>query len=423
MVKVKTRKQKGGFIKAENRKAILEFLENSNIAFLNSGSYGFILIARANKGYNAKIRNLSLRNNKFGKPVKELILKLSFIDVNDASIQINSGTLDSYQLYNLLSCNEQDFIDECDITREISQKSSDHCQPICPTYLDHNIIFNNTATIDTEKPDVGLFWNNVYYLLYTKFLNNIYRIMDNLRDLKLGIMIMEYMSHDVPYNHISVSRHLKNIDSTSNSIDDKKIKKNAILIKLLSMHVELALLGYIHNDLHCNNAFYDPNNTTYYDGETGRILLLDFGKTHKLSSRSQEEQLKIKTFLDGHQYTKFLQYLYYTYNNSGHTLEQHDNELDAKYANNLLYGYMVGRFNQKDHDKDNNFKIYGEDVNSQIDKLLMAKSHQCAFLAKFLTKRITNGNNTTNNAKKLLNSMSKQKIQIINRRSRRPVKS
>lgn len=428
-----SRKQKGGFISFESLDDILEFLRNSHIISLTYGGSGIIYLARAKEPYNTKIKHL-YPNNTFGQSVKELIIKVVIIDdtkgaegINDKKLDIKYPNIvyDEKRTHSEINIpKSKTFQNECRITKVISELSSKDCRPLCPTFLFGDIYDRYTES----NAQIVKFLRQVYMLLHEQYLQPLIEMNGYLKmpQYKFGIIIMESnVSHKSFYNMLQSKKDNKN---------SQKEKYRELVIKMLCIQVELALLGYIHNDPHYNNLLYDKNNKIYYDTD-GRFLLLDFGRTVKFSELPAllppkpkdhdtggleyiQSGPKLREYIDRllkeKRYTELLKYLYFNFpvdpmdqNNILYTLSNIT-------PDKVYYGYLCGAFDFVT-DKPTgltNYEIYGGEtyVNRRIIELLASKQTHCPRIRKLLlNKSSTNplahslyhnfpNNNSNNNA-------------------------
>jgi hypothetical protein len=93
------------------------------------------------------------------------------------------------------------------------------------------------------------------------------------------------------------------LNDDSLSLKNKKTLVNMCLYLLLKLAIDT---GYTHSDFHIANLMMDLNDSTYFDGLSGKPSLIDFGFTQKLYP---EIFNTIKTKCNAKQYTEALKEL------------------------------------------------------------------------------------------------------------------
>jgi len=265
---------KGAGIFIENEESFRMFLENSTFSFIGRGTNGSIYLATLNAGVSSPYKSMDPFH--FNEPVNAIIVKISFIEENiDENYDMNTEAL-----------NEKNFEDEINIQTDISMKTMEYLQPICPSIVYANI------TNDPLYAD----------LIGKKIISSTLRNIIHNR-LRYGIIGMEFatgykMLNQLVPNIYDVANLFKGVIS-SRHLD--------YICMTYYIIIQLAIkTGYIHGDFHPKNILIHPTDTNYFSRTHGSVVILDFGWAEKLSHKNMK---KIKELYKSRQYVEILKLL------------------------------------------------------------------------------------------------------------------
>jgi hypothetical protein len=266
------------------KKAFLSFLNNSTIKYLSRGSFGTTFIATLDDPFIPNSPYKSTDAETYGQPVPTIIIKI--VSIND----------------------EDEFINEVNIQKEIYSKTMEYLEPICPA-----IVYSKIYESTEEKNSI---------------LNKIRSSMSDTRyiesyldpDVDVGIIVMEFADGYKLLHYLQKDPNYK-------------LYKNMIMFLLL----ELALkTGYSHADFHIGNLMINTTSTTYFKQTNpsepkiiGKPLLIDFGLTNEIP---HDILNLIKEHCDKEEYTTALHYLC--------EVNRRDNESIKDYPE--AYGWVCG---------------------------------------------------------------------------------
>lgn len=379
-----SRKQKGGFIEGDIS-AIIEFLQNSDIKAFKKGTVGIIYKAEPKPTYtNSSIKIKHRTVNRFGQPVKHLLIKLCFL--SEKRLEVFEG---------FESIKSEAFTRETTCHKDISERSNNHCQPICPTLL-YSGIYHMTDVAQNDKAIVTLFNliepvlnSSVINKLKTHYYTSYYQTF--LLIQKIGIIIMEYDESYVSFSKLHISSFTKE-------------KYGELMIRIMYAHVKLAKLGYFHGDWHSGNVLYSQTDNS--------VLLIDFGICVKLT---EEEYQFALNCIEDHSYIFMLSYFYYHIsisNSKNITLEILDNISNSNNKNKSkpYYGFLLGIYDMRTRPPQSHKQaeypsmLFGgeEYVNNRIKQLFEEEYDKCKKNKKIL-HRLTN---TNPNARRFLNGFA-----------------
>jgi len=269
------RKQKGGIlIPSQNNKESFQifksYLNNSSSSVLSKGSFGitFLLSLNDDATIEKPYLNINLENDKFKTPVEKLIVKLCYI--NDQDDDEYDDEYDVYRRLKIYGVEEKEFMEEINIQTDIFLKTVKYLQPICPA-----IVYSGLLDGESEE---------------NKSILKKITGLSNLR-IKFGIIVMELAENY----------------STVHKIIEKDEKVDEIKMQCLFLLIKLALdTGYTHGDHHFGNIMYNPKDTTFFKLVEGRPLLIDFGRTTKISPDVMQT---FKQYCSENNYTEALKML------------------------------------------------------------------------------------------------------------------
>ena len=247
---------KGGtgiYLDANDKDAFQHFLQNSTLSFSSaSGSFGITYILTLNP--DAESKYLSLDASNYSKPVKQILLKTTFvypvslkIDVFDAKQNRNS---------NKTTTTVDNFYEEVNIQTDAYLRTMEYLQPLCPAILYAN-------ALDVTDPTIAK--------ITSTFDNNLMNQMRGLPGIKIGFIAMELMD-----NAMTVYEALQ-----------EKAFYESYIAKVYYTLIEFIMkTGYNHGDFHFGNMLLNLNVTDYFFGKRGQATLIDFGYTQKLSQKN-----------------------------------------------------------------------------------------------------------------------------------------
>ena len=328
----KIMKQKGGLmINANDREAFEEFIKNSTITFKTSGSTGITFVATINNNVSSKYTFMDVNN--FGKPVTELLIKLTFLydpsnNEEKTDVAINPRYEVDNQQWFFDSTTIDDFKREVNIQTDIFLKTMNYLQPVCPAIVYANIYNgennnnNDTMSMDTlfqildNNSKQDKFTNNI--------INEIIRSHKEFDDYSnLGLIGMEIASGYVTMYELK------------KQATDMDRKKKFIICMFMCYYLLIRLAvetGYSQADYHYSNIMIKPNCTNYFDNIHACPLLIDFGYAVKISP---EYQQLVNKYYKEKNYTYILRILCNTPRSDDYNLKQSPKH----------YGWACGNYN------------------------------------------------------------------------------
>lgn len=297
-------KQKGGLLLPyknieESEEIFRNFINNSNIKLLTNGTSGIILVADLQNEITKNYLKISPDEN-FGKPVKNIIIKLSIICHKDVAFKLSEEK-------DLNSITNEEFQNEINIQTDIYLKTIQYLQPLCPGIVYANITNNyDLLTILVRNSN-----NNMILANLENFLKR-----NSSLNLKLGIIGMEMLSSSVPLIYF----------------------KNQQGAMSLARYIVLKLAletGYNHNDFHYGNILIGDSENYFYNIRK-RPFIIDFGRTTKINP---DIMSNIKNEVNKKDYIKALKLL--CHYNTGNEYTQ-----DPEY--NRHYGWICKNYNLDD---------------------------------------------------------------------------
>lgn len=314
---------KGGtgiYLDANDKDAFHHFLQNSTLSFLRSGSFGTTYVLALNPDVESKY--LSLDASNYSKPVKEILLKTTFVYPISLKIDVldpkeNKKTKNS-------TTTVDNFYEEVNIQTNTYLRTMEYLQPICPAILYANALEINDPFI--EK-------------ITSTFDNNLMNKLRNLPGIKIGFIAMELMSNTI----------------TAYEAIQEKAFYEGYVAKIYYTLIEFIMkTGYNHGDFHFGNILLNMSVTDYFFGKKGKATLIDFGFTEKLS---QENYAIFKKLYKENRYVEILDKLCDIPRKDG-------------YIMNNFYGYtdVCLRTNLSLRD-DASYVVNKRDINNKIREL------------------------------------------------------
>ena len=299
-----TSKQKGGIMLSLEpfppRDRLKKFLASSDIEYRSRGLNGFVYTCVLN---DDKLQKNNITNdmyysispdNKFGEPVKQLIIKLCFIKPMKQTYTYKE------KLFQSLTSNE--FQSEFKNQNDVFKNSMSFLQPICPSVVYYDANYTEILNIieaqqnpESSEDKKTMFTESINFLKQFSMdpPNTQRKKTINKDKANIGVIAMEMIGD---YNqNTTLFEFLK-------QNNDKNEKENILNISRFLL-IELARLGYNHNDFHRNN-FLVTKCSNYFDGGPNyRPYIIDFGRT---TSILQETKKRIEDKLANSNYAGVL---------------------------------------------------------------------------------------------------------------------
>jgi len=331
-------------LNSDNKVAFDYFLKNSVCKILTyKTTGGIILKLKLNDGVESPYV-LTRSNNPYSK-VNELLLKIVFINIG-RSIPFNIGVKGKV-ITRFFSTTLSQFENEVNTQIDIFERSlDDYLEPICPGIVFSQVYHPNRDDSKNFSKKIiedvlSKRKKHVSEIETAKYMNEIAHIQDERYNQRSDLskeppQIIESEINDY-LNEMSVNEQFVNDESdgdlTINILNDILTSKYSIFNELRSQLNEYAVgfvameylsgfeplyhyqenmgidddevnhitdsmaryeiarlykLGYIHGDLHKANLLIDPT-YQYFDETPGRVILIDFGRTSKVSSPPIED--------------------------------------------------------------------------------------------------------------------------------------
>jgi hypothetical protein len=330
-------KQKGGFITGKEQE-FLEFIDNSKLQLLSSGSYGCTYIVELDVCKTSNIKHMDIKGTN---PINKLLIKLCIISDQEYKITdfINDG---------LYSVNLDSFISEVNVQIEIFTKSFKYLQPICPAIISAYVYeFNDQNNNNSQV-------NKLFEILSEKMakmtipidLNTIKAKFQNkpYSNMRLGIIGMEFADgYNLLYTNAIDLINKYRVTKEVKLLDQYKY----IILSSIYLIIELIYMGYNHGDFHLSNILFNSKDESFIKGKIGRPLLIDFGLVRKLSKENIEI---INYYKNNNNYSGILNYIY------THVPRGDNSKLNSWPR---LYGVLTGYFDRLTRKKvDTQFGYY-----------------------------------------------------------------
>ncbi len=322
-------------------KELIEKLRNGTIEMISKGSFGITFkITSGNKKMLMKVGIIY-------DPIKPI--------TNNTVTEIygkfkTSSNLRDTNTESVCSVPTESFTNENLIHRDIYESSSRESIPLCPELYSYYIL--NLREINVQDSLL----NEINKLL-KKNPELIYFFRYATRNIKYGITFMEFLDGYETLDQIKNRLHkrlskllplkmkgpiLRGVSVTNANVDSCEAKYLKYVVRTMTGLVELALLGYNHADFHVGNIMFQKSSKgdqKYYPGLTdncGRVMIIDFGQTVKLSDENIE---LLKGYYTSKDYIKILNFLYNS--KRANDLEIFDPEYKSfyKYITGLYSGF------------------------------------------------------------------------------------
>lgn len=275
--------KKGGsglYLDAKDKDAFTHFLQNSTSKFLTSGSFGMTYVLTLNPGVESKY--LSLDASNFSQPVKQILLKTTFIYPLKLELDVHTP---KRSIEKKSTATLEDFYQEVNIQTDVYFKTMKYLEPLCPAIV-YAAVLN-----DANDPLMTMVAN----IISNNLPSNTKNLLNNNPGISIGIIGMELVGNKlgnatILYEYMFETTYY-----------------NSYIAKAYHTLIEFIIqTGYNHGDFHGSNLLIDPYITNYFWGKRGKITIIDFGYAEKLS---KTRYTKIKELYDQQKYIDILQYL------------------------------------------------------------------------------------------------------------------
>ena len=331
MNKTKKAKKGGLLTRIHNDNAFGEFLMNSQIKKIGSGSSGFVFeVSLVNRNYHSPY--YSLNSNVFNKQVTSLLIKMVVINDNEKREELFNKN------FKLSTTKRHEFIHEINTQNHIYNETMGYLQPICPSIIHSEIAYGNNAVntlIYLKKITAN---QKVEQYIFNKMIN--YLKIGKIKGV--GIIGMEY-------------KNASTLHELKDDINFEKYK-NMALFSILRLAIET---GYNHGDYHPSNIFIDTKDNSYFLNCSGSPSIIDYGFSYKMPIVYIRN---IINFVKNKRYVDALEIIC------------KQNRSDNVNLNNYpsLYGWLCSNFDYKNQVSVNNKNDIIENINNEI-KIL----HDC----------------------------------------------
>lgn len=326
----KRKTKKGGLLKKiGNDNAFGEFLSNSHISLVGSGSSGFAFeVTLVNNDYESPY--YSLNHNNFNKKVNCILVKIVLIN-NVERINLFKNN------YKLETTTNKEFEKEVNTQNHIYKETMGYLQPICPS------VIHSEVTYDINSLNTLRYIRHFCKEKTEKYiLNKIIGYLNNGVIKGIGIIGMEFKKSKILHK------------LTSNP-EFKKYKSMALFL-ILRLAIET---GYNHADYHLGNIFIDEKDETYFFNEKGSPMLIDFGYSFKMPILYVRD---IINHVNNKRYVDALEIICMQNRSDGVDLRSYPK----------LYGWLCTNFDYQTEKIITNKEILIEDINKELIYL-----HEC----------------------------------------------
>ena len=309
------RYQKGGLLlpykkTEESANIFRNFINNSDITFLNKGSQGIVLKATLQSPIPENYLQICPDDN-YGRPVDTILIKVCAISAFDRQFPVdNKGSM-------MYTTKMDEFQNEINIQTDIYLKTVEYLQPLCPAIVYADILPTFTEIVN---------------LLIIKISSIPLRYQLNAlknSNVEFGLIGMEFMKDGTPLHNTEINETQLNVS------------RFALL--------ELAIkTGYNHNDFHKGNIMIETT-TNYFADMNMRAILIDFGRAAKITPDVLQE---IKEHVANKEYISALKLLC-SFKSSYSLIH------NPRY--NSYYGWTCGNYNTDD-------PVYFEELSKSIQK-------------------------------------------------------
>ena len=268
--------KKGGsglYLNAHDKEAFEHFLQNSTSAFFRSGSNGMTYTLTLNPGVESKY--LSLDASTYSLPVRQLLVKTVFIYPLPVQLDIVSPS-GSPETKNTTTIDN--FYEEVNIQTDVYLKTMQYLEPLCPAIVYAGVVYNYTDPL----------MQYVSNMISQNLSRETQKKLREYPGLGIGLIGMEVLDQ-------------------ANSLHDFMNKKDfyeGYIAKAYHTLIEFMIqTGYSHGDFHSGNFLVDSNIRNYFWGKKGKVTIIDFGYSQKLTKDKYNE---IKTLYKQQTYVDIL---------------------------------------------------------------------------------------------------------------------
>lgn len=266
---------KGGsgiYLNANDKDAFEHFINHSDAVFMKTGAYGITYNLTLRAGVQSQY--LSLDAHTYSQPITNIILKTVFIYPLSVSIEIINPTTGKKEKKRTTP--SEDFYEEVNIQTDVYLKTMDFMDPLCPAIVYANILDLNDPLI---------------HLITSTYSPDLIQNLNSYPGIKLGIIAMEIVpdAQNLYYNMQTKPYFQSYVPKALHTLIEFTVKT-----------------GYFHGDFHSANMIVSPNVRNYFWGRSGKISIIDFGFSEKLS---QPMYARIKALYKNKKYTDILDLL------------------------------------------------------------------------------------------------------------------
>jgi hypothetical protein len=286
------KRQKGGILlKMHAEKAFYFFINNSSVELLTDrSSFGIVLKLILNKGVISPYEQFNAANYK--EPVDCILIKLVAL-TSAKHYEKDLPEWDYLSGETKMIDAEETFIKEVNIQTDIFFNTMQFLEPLCPAPVYSNIFkdkqkadnFIELLKKNTPKTRPGTI----------QILNVIKKRIISGEIPWLGVLGMEIAS-----NYISLFK-LKKESNTDDKVQYYMWCEQMAKLQMLKLAIQT---GYSHNDFHQGNLLINPDYEGMYDNLNGKVMIIDFGLSSKLSPSHIKQ---IKNLYDKNEFHEALQ--------------------------------------------------------------------------------------------------------------------
>lgn len=335
-----------------------KYLANSSFKTISNGTYGIVSLCSLKTPLNTDDYYKSMEPGAlYGTPVNTLLLKFCFVsdDTFEVNVPMKTGVNQPDKNIPLLSVYPNDFTDEINTQIDISLKTMEYLQPLCPS-----IVYAGKWL-----PSWSQYLNNIPYL--NGMANMLIKHKSKIPNAFIGVIGMEFIQN---------STTLWNI-----KYPNVQITENICRYALLKLALDT---GYNHGDFHKGNLMIRED-TKYFNSSSYkyRPIIIDFGRTKKIPIDSLN---KIKKFISDKMYSNALSELC-SIRNTNEFIS------DVAYSN-VHYGWVCHNYNLTTKES---VKRYASDMNYiHGNNTYLDKNNLDSIMAKFTSGQFNSISQTDN---------------------------
>lgn len=315
---------KGGtgiYLDANDKDAFEHFLQNSTLSFSKaSGSFGITYVLTLNPDVESKY--LSLDASNYSKPVKQILLKTTFVYPVSLQLQVFDPARNQHSSKSTTTVDN--FYEEVNIQTDVYLRTMEYLQPLCPAIVYANVLDINDTSI---AKITSTFDNNLRYQIR------------NLPGIRIGLIAMELMDNAV---------------TVYEAVQYKTFYESYIAKVYYTLIEFIIKTGYNHGDFHFGNILLNLKVTDYFFKKRGQATMIDFGYTEKLS---QENYTILKELYKEKRYVEILDKLCDIPRKDGYIMNDFTGYTDTCLRTNP---YLMD---------DTSYVVDKEDINNKISQL------------------------------------------------------